>query len=37
VVASTALAWVAALLCVLRGAPVIAQGFQRLRRGAVRA
>jgi CDP-diacylglycerol---glycerol-3-phosphate 3-phosphatidyltransferase len=37
VVASTALAWVAALLCVLRGAPVIAQGFQRLRRGEVRA
>jgi phosphatidylglycerophosphate synthase len=37
VVASTALAWVAALLCVLRGVPVIAQGFQYLRRGEVRA
>ena len=28
---------VAALLCVLRGVPVIAQGFQHLRRGEVRA
>jgi CDP-diacylglycerol---glycerol-3-phosphate 3-phosphatidyltransferase len=37
VVAATALAWVAALLCVLRGAPVIAQGFRQLRRGAARA
>ena len=37
VVASTALGWVAALLCVLRGAPVIAQGFRQLRRGAARA
>jgi phosphatidylglycerophosphate synthase len=34
VVLSTALAWVAALLCVLRGVPVIAQGFRQLGRDA---
>ena len=33
-VGSTTLAWVAALFCVLRGAPVIAQGFRQLRREA---
>jgi phosphatidylglycerophosphate synthase len=35
--ASNALAWIAALLCLLRGGPVIAEGLQHLRRDEARA
>jgi CDP-diacylglycerol--glycerol-3-phosphate 3-phosphatidyltransferase len=36
-VASKAVAWLAVLLCLLRGLPVVTEGLQRLRREAARA